>query len=71
MVQIFFNIKIEDNYSQIYGLTIGKKPDQNEINWDETNSGLAHLLLGYNYLMMKYGITYTRISDIKIKGTLS
>ena len=52
-------------------MTIGKKPDQAEVNWEETNAGISHLLLGYNYLAMKYGIPFTRIEDISIKGTLS
>lgn len=42
-----------------------------EVNWEETNAGLGHLLLAYNYLVLKYGLPYTRIEDIRIKGHLS
>lgn len=42
-----------------------------EVNWEETNTGIGHLLLAYNYLILKYNLTYTRIQDIKIKGHLS
>lgn len=31
------------------------------MNWEETNSGLGHLLLAYNYLAMRYNLSYTHI----------
>lgn len=71
IVHKFFQIQIEDSYAQVCGLTVGKKPDQIDVNWEETNTAIGHLLLAYNYLSLKYGIPYTRFSDMKIQGPLS
>ena len=52
-------------------MVIGKTPDSNVVNWEDTNSGLAHLLLAFNYISLKYNVRYSNIKEIKIKGTLS
>lgn len=71
IIHAFFQIEIEDSFAKVCGLTVGKKPDQIDVNWDDTNSALGHILLAYNYLSMKYGIPYTRFECIRIKGHLS
>lgn len=50
---------------------MGKKSDGIDVQWDQFNTGLGHLFLGFNILILKYDYCCVKLKKIKLKGSLT
>ncbi len=71
MIHKFIDIKVDDTLAYIQGMAMGRKAESSDISWEEVAIGLGHLLIAFNFLVIKYGYEYKKIEAIKFKGMQS
>lgn len=68
VLHVFVDIKVDDSLAYIQGMAMGKKGENVEISWEEVSIGLGHLLIGLNFLVLKYSYDFKKIEAVRTKG---
>ncbi|KRW99287.1 hypothetical protein PPERSA_07059 [Pseudocohnilembus persalinus] len=71
VVNDVFHIFTDEQAGTVNGLTIGKKNDQKQIDWDITNAGLGQICVLVTYLKQKFKFNYRNIEYITCNGNYS
>lgn len=67
-----FKISALDEVGTINGLRIGKLKSEGNVNWEETNAGLGHLVHFFAFLLEKFkGFKFRKLDAFEINGSFS
>lgn len=71
VLHLFLDIRVDDSLGYVQGMAMGRRSEGAEVVWEEVAVGLGHLLVGLQFLALKYCYEYHRIDEIVLRGAQS